>query len=124
MPLRIDAIRGAIASIRLGDYRSLSRIVTGSEPGFSDPTNLTRWTRIFLSAHVAFVVIRLCLQALERGGGSIEFWPAAAVIWVALQILVVYGTFVLVPVWTHRANHNARQLGASHMTFTPAWAAG
>ena len=117
-------IRIGFVALGLRDYRSFFRILTGSAPGFTDPTNLTKWTRIFLYAHVAFVVIRLCLQALERGGGSIELWPTATVIWMALQILVVYGTFVLVPVWTHRANHNARQLGACDMTFTPAWAAG
>lgn len=30
----------------------------------------------------------------------------------------------LIPLWTHRANHNARQLGASDMTLMPGWAAG
>ena len=96
----------------------------GSESGFNDPTNLTRWTTGFLFAHLAFVLVRLCVSAVEQGVGSLELPSAIRIIWIALQLLVFYGTWVLVPVWTRRASHNARQLGACDMTFTPAWAAG
>ena len=96
----------------------------GSESGFNDPTNLTRWTTGFLFAHLAFVLVRLCVSAVEQGVGSLELPSAIRIIWIALQLLVFYGTWVLVPAWTRRANHNARQLGACDMTFTPAWAAG
>lgn len=40
------------------------------------------------------------------------------------RMVVLYGTMLLVPAWTLRANHNARQLGASGMRFAPEWAAG
>ena len=33
-------------------------------------------------------------------------------------------TGILVLTWIHRANHNARQLGADDMRFTPGWAVG
>ena len=97
---------------------------TGAGSGFKDPTNLTRWTKGFLYAHLAFVVVRLCIRAVEQSGGSLELSAATRVISIALQLLVVYGTWMLVPVWTRRANHNVRQLGACDMTFTPDLAAG
>ena len=117
-------IHSAFADWDLRGIRSFSRINTGSAAGFRDPTRLIRWTRGFLYAHLAVVVVRLCILAFEKGGGSLELPPAATIISDALRLLVVYGTWVLVPLWTYRANHNARQLGASGMMFTPGWAAG
>jgi hypothetical protein len=43
----------------------------------------------------------------------------------ALLGLVVYiTTAVVFCLWTHRANRNARALGATQMKFTPGWAVG
>ena len=38
-----------------------------------------------------------------------------------VQIIALIVVFC---VWIHRANYNARQLGAADMTFTPGWAVG
>lgn len=117
-------VRTASAALNLRDYQAFSRVFAGSAGGFSDPTRLTRWTRGFLWAHVAIVAIRLSIRALERVGGTVELSPVVWGLWVAVQLLAVYGTVILVPLWTRRANHNAGQLGAAEMTFTPSWAAG
>ena len=114
-------IQSAIAAIR--GYRSPSGPDAGSTLGFRDPTRLTRWTGGFLYAHLVIAVVRFCIWGLETSLGSFELWPPAGITWVALQLLAVYGTWVLVPVWTHLANRNVRQLGASGLTFTPGWAA-
>lgn len=114
-------VRSASAALKLRDYQAFSRVFTGSTGAFNDPTRLTRWTRGFLYAHVAIAVYGLCNRVFE---GSLELPPAAAGAAIAIQIVAFYGTVILVPLWTHRANHNARQLGATDMTFTPGWAAG
>lgn len=113
-------VRRASAALALRDYRAFTSIVTGSAPGFSDPIRLTGWTCNFLYAHLAFVVVVGCIRALETVGATIEL-PAAAG---TVQLVIMFGLVLLVPAWTLRANHNARQLGASGMKFAPEWAAG
>lgn len=72
----------ASAALNLRDYQAFSRVFTGSTGTFSDPTRLTRWTRGFLCAHVAIVVIRLSIRALERmGGGTVELSPVVWGLW-------------------------------------------
>lgn len=131
---RLSAWKGSCfyALVRLQDAfaawnprgdRFWTTIAGDSWSGFRDPTNLTRWTKGFLYAHLALVLGRLCFRAVEQAEGSLELPTAIRIISIALQLLVFYGSCVLVPVWTRRANHNARQLGACGMTFTPGWAA-
>ena len=96
--------------------------------GFRDPTRLTNWTRWFLYASIASYLVRIWFDASEllRGGGE----GAAEGIGSILIFLAVTGlpiwltTAILVLLWIHRANHNARQLGAADMQFTPGWAVG
>ena len=42
----------------------------------------------------------------------------------SLTALLLVVTSVSVLMWIHRANYNARQLGATGMKFTPGWAVG
>ena len=39
-------------------------------------------------------------------------------------MVVTLGTAITALMWIHRANYNARQLGASGLKFTPGWAVG
>lgn len=117
-------IQRVIAALNPRSVEFLTGINAGLESGFKDPTKLTRWTSGFLYAHLALVVVRLCISAVEKSGGSFELSSVTAVAFMALQLLAVCGPWVLVPVWTRRANHNARQMGACDMSFTPNWAAG
>lgn len=119
-------LRSASAALDTRDYRAFSRIITGSAPGFADPTRLTRWTRSFLYAHLAFVIARLCSLALDPSGtgAALDLSSAPGAAGWILRMTILYGNILLLPLWTYRANHNARQLGASGMTFTPEWAAG
>ena len=64
-------VRSASAALNLRDYQAFSRVFTGSTGTFSDPTRLTRWTRGFLCAHVAIVVIRLSIPVPSRESGGL-----------------------------------------------------
>ena len=95
--------------------------------GFRDPTRLAKWTRGFLCASIASALLRAGSDASSLlGGGGLEesadtglrviFWILTEPIWLITAVLVL--------TWIHRANHNARQLGAADMRFTPGWAVG
>ncbi|WP_419939263.1 DUF4328 domain-containing protein [Candidatus Palauibacter sp.] len=101
---------------------------TGSHAGFRDPTVLTKWTRIFLYAGIAVALVSAWEVAggLQVGGGegSREGRTPGAIIWLIAEIAIGLTTAILVLAWIFRANHNARQLGAADMHFTPGWAVG
>ena len=96
------------------------------DEGFRDPTSLVKWTRGFLYAGIVGSVLRAWSYAREvlRGGaeeastgiGAMEIVQAV----MGLPIMLITAGLVLT--WIHRANHNARQLGAADMRFTPRWA--
>lgn len=117
-------IRTAGAALSLRDYRAFIGLITGSATGFSDPARLTRWTRGFLYADLARLLAPLIAQALMMIVGPIQQSEVVGVVWWALKGFLFLGVAILLPAWTLRANHNARQLGASTMTFAPEWAAG
>ena len=101
---------------------------TGSHAGFRDPTVLTKWTRVFLYAGIAVALVSAWevvgeLQ-MDGGTGSREAWTPVAFLWLLARAAIGLTTAILVLTWTHRANHNARQLGAADMRFTPGWAVG
>lgn len=101
---------------------------TGSHVGFRDPAMLTKWTRVFLYAGIALAFVSLWELAggpqMGGGGEPPEGWTPVAIIRLLAEITVVLTTMILVLMWTYRANHNARQLGAVDMRFTPGWAVG
>lgn len=94
---------------------------------FRDPTSLTNWTRVFLYASIAAALLGMwsSARALPGGGGEAELDTGLrAILWVFTGLPVPLITGILVLTWIHRANHNARQLGATGMHFTPGWAIG
>lgn len=103
---------------------------------YKDSRSLTNWTRSFLYAGIAVSVVALGSNILEyqllvavRDG----FYPGDAALnasdarqdWVGLLQAAVYlPTMVLVLMWIHRANYNARRLGARGLRFSPAGSIG
>ncbi len=95
--------------------------------GFRDPTRLTNWTRGFLYASIASYLPQIWLdtRGLLRGGGQGALEDRSDAVLLALTGMPIWLiTSILVLIWIHRANHNARQLGAADMHFTPGWAVG
>ena len=102
---------------------------TGPDAGFQDPTSLAKWTKVFLYAGVALAFVSLWELAggpqMGGGEGSPEDCDGSRdhpTPWQksrsrsALRSSCSPGP--------HRANYNARQLGAADMRFTPGWAVG
>lgn len=102
---------------------------------FRDPTRLTLWTRRLLFLQLAVTLVALVADLLEyqvltaiRDGlytseaemlAAAEASDARQMIVGGAQFLVylVAGFFILR--WIHRANFNARQLGATDLDYTP-----
>jgi hypothetical protein len=106
----------------------------------TDSSTLTIWLKIFLWASILLDIISIfsgilqiqLLSDFEKGVySSIPLATAAAnandtrqqIIGV-FQIILIIVTAILFLRWIHRANYNARQLGAKDMKFTPGWAIG
>ena len=95
--------------------------------GFRDPTRLVDWTRGFLYASIATALLRLWSDAstlLGTGGVGESAGIGFDIFWFLTGMPIWLTTTILVLTWIHRANHNARQLGAADMRFTPGWAVG
>ena len=89
--------------------------------GYRHPERLTRWTRGFLCAYtvvwfLAIVQSGSILFGYADGAWLPRFLPEDGE---RAGRIVGMGSLVLLLVWTHRANHNARALGASGLRFTP-----
>lgn len=101
---------------------------TGSHSGFRDPTRLTKWTRVFLYASIVLALVSAWEVAsgllVDGGEGSQEARMPGAILWEIAAFAIWLTTAILVLIWIHRANHNARQLGAADMRCTPGWAVG
>ncbi|MCZ0935812.1 MAG: DUF4328 domain-containing protein [Gemmatimonadetes bacterium] len=101
---------------------------TGSDASFQDPTALAKWTKLFLYAGIAVALVSAWAVAGELGlygaAESPEGWTPVGILWLLAQAAIALGTAILVLSWIYRANHNARQLGAADMRFTPGWAVG
>jgi hypothetical protein len=104
--------------------------------GFRDPTTLTRWLKIVLYVGIGLTVISLAsglmeLKLLHDLAGGATLAPGAAdsndlrqrVIG-AIRFVEIVTAIVVFTMWIYRANHNARQLGAVGMEFTPGWSVG
>ena len=109
-------------------------------PAFKSPTVLTTWIIRLLYLEVALALVGAVsgafeYQLLERLShglfatqGLAQSAAAAndqrqAAIGIA-QMVVAFIAAILILRWIHRANYNARQLGAADMQFTPGWAIG
>lgn len=114
--------------------------MSSEQKGFRDPTGLTKWTKWFLYAQVVVALIAIISGMLEyqllsdfkNGVYSSQDQAVAAgeasdvrqgiVGIVQMIIFIISGILILK--WIHRANYNARQLGAKDMLFTPGWSIG
>lgn len=108
-------------------------------PGFRDPTALTKSLKVLLYVSIAVDVISLLsggfefqlLRDIRDGRIASASIDAAAdandtrqqVIGIVMFLLYLV-TGICFLVWIHRANSNARALGAQDMKFTPGWAVG
>ena len=108
--------------------------------GFRDSTNLTNWVRYMLYAQILIAVVSIFSNVLEyqllskyQNGFYISQEQAIAdgeendqrqllVGVIYFIVFIVSGFFILR--WIHRANYNARQLGAENMKFSPGWSIG
>jgi hypothetical protein len=107
---------------------------------FKDSTKLTKWTIWLLYAQIVITIIALISGVLEfqflndyKSGDFTSQSQAAAegeasdmrqgAIGI-FQFIVFIVTAILILKWIHRANFNARHLGASEMEFTPGWSIG
>lgn len=108
--------------------------------GFRDSTSLTAWVRYMLYAQIIIAVISLVAVNLEyqllsdfQSGFYLSQEQAIAdaaandqrqrVIGILTFIIFVVTGFLILR-WIHRANYNARQLGAEAMKFSPGWSIG
>ena len=106
---------------------------------FKDPTNLTRWTRIFLYILIVIQLVGMIsgfmqYQLLE--GFRTGAYPQSDIHRLAksndtrqaivgltqMAVLIITAIFFLK--FIYRANYNARQLGATNMRFSPGWSVG
>ena len=96
--------------------------------GFRDPTRLTNWTRSFLCASIVVVLFSAGTSTAELLGYRVESPSPLLLLFVIPWAIVMGGivvtTAVMVLNWIHRANYNARQLGAADLDFSPGWAVG
>jgi hypothetical protein len=105
---------------------------------YRDPATLTQWLKVLLGLSLLLDFIATAsgmmefalLRSLESGSFVGDFDAAAtandnrqqAIGFIQVALFIVTGIVFLV--WIHRANRNARALGAEGMQFTPGWSVG
>lgn len=108
--------------------------------GFRNSESLTKWVKYMLYAQILVAVVSIISgyleyqllldyqngvytsQELAVADGEASDRRQSAIGILYLLVFVISGFLILR--WIHRANYNARQLGAENMTFTPGWAIG
>ncbi len=113
--------------------------MTEPTAGFRDPARLTNWTQALLYASLAVPLVSMYMGVAELLAHDDSWWERSLgrlqdlfnplglfleVMWRFGANLVAAGAAVAVLLWIHRANSNARALGATNMKFTPGWAVG
>ena len=102
-------------------------MTTEPQTGFRDSTGLTRWAAVSLYAYLALSLIAAwpdVRDLLGFGGQELANAIAFAVLRGLSMIAVILASAIFVLTWIHRANLNARHLGADGMRYTPGWAVG
>ncbi len=97
------------------------------QTGFRDPTGLTRWAKGSLYAYLALSLIVAwpdVRDLLGLGGQESATGLRLVVLRAFAMMAVLLANAIFVLTWIHRANHNARHLGADGMRYTPGWAVG
>lgn len=135
-------LRPLTAGDKIPKHRTPSKgnITLSTNDGFRDSTSLTTWVRYALYAQIIVAAISIVSGALEYqllsdyqngvytsqeqaiADGEANDQRQGLVIVIYLVVFVVSGFLILR--WIHRANYNARQLGAKNMEFTPGWSIG
>jgi hypothetical protein len=108
--------------------------------GFRSAENLTKWVRYALFAQIIVAVISMIsgyfeyslLSDFQNGVYTSQEMAVAdseasdlrQTLVGSLYLLVFIVSGFLILRWIHRANYNARQLGAKDMTTTPGWSIG
>jgi hypothetical protein len=109
-----------------------------AERDYRDPATLTQWLKVLLILSLLLDVIASVsgmmefslLRGLQNGTFEGDFDAAAtsndnrqqAIGLAQFALFILTGIVFLV--WIHRANRNARALGAQGMQFTPGWSVG
>ncbi len=108
--------------------------------GFKDSDKLTNWVKCMLYVQIIVAVVSIISNYLEYkllfdyqngfytsqekaiadGEASDQRQGLVGIFY--LVVFVISGFLILR--WIHRANYNARQLGAENMSFTPGWSIG
>lgn len=111
-----------------------------SELSYRDAESLTKWVKYFLYLQVVISIVALISGYLERqllndfasgiylsqsqAQAAGEASDSRQTIVGGIQFIIFLISGFLILRWIHRANFNARQLGAENMKFTPGWSIG
>lgn len=119
---------------------SIRRNTLSTSEGFKSSESLTKWVRFMLYAQILIAAVSIgsgyleyqlltdyqngayTSQELAIADGEASDARQGIVAILYMVIFVVSGFLILR--WIHRANYNARQLGAKNLNFTPGWAIG
>lgn len=107
---------------------------------FRDPSLLVNWVEICLWACLCLAVVGIATRIVSHGiltdlrdgtyasaalsATASEAFDRRERFLSVMELFLFAVTSVLALKWIHRANFNARQLGAEGMRFTPGWAVG
>jgi len=97
-----------------------------------DPTALTSFLKVMLWISIGLATIGLALGSLSLATGNatdpldqeLSLLDVFELLLGLGQLVVYIVTGVALLMWIHRANRNARALGAKYMTFSPGWSVG
>lgn len=111
-----------------------------SKEGYKDSAALTKWVVYILNAQIVVAFLSILSGYLEyklltdfqngvyysqelasADANASDFRQGVVG---GLYLLVFIISVVLILKWIHRANYNAKQLGAEDMKFTPGWSVG
>jgi len=108
--------------------------------GFRKSESLTKWVRYLLYTQILIAVISIISgyseyqllsdyqngvytsQELAVADGEASDQRQRLIGIIYMVVFIVSGFLILM--WIHRANYNARELGAENMKFTPGWSIG
>ncbi len=97
-----------------------------------DPRTLTKFLKVMLWISFSLGVVGLLISgvslatgnALKSSDDELNLFVLFEGLFALLQVVVYIVTAIPFLMWIHRANRNARALGAQGMTFSPGWSVG
>lgn len=119
----------------MAEWRSAAEFFGGTARAArwaKDPATLTKTLRLLLWISLGMAIVSALLSSVSimtnrAARVEIESISPMDIIELLLGLLglaLYIATAVFFCMWTHRANRNARALGATHLQFTPGWAVG